>query len=70
MTDTVRRSVFADMQLLCLRMRTVLHRMITSRFVKRNQILNMAADDQTVCIKDLRPGMKNVTCVFIVIDRG
>ena len=58
------------MQLLCLRMRTVLYRMKRHVSYKRNQILNMAADDQTVCIKDLRPGMKNVTCVFIVIDRG
>ena len=23
-----------------------------------------------MCIKDLRPGMKNVTCTFIVIDKG
>ena len=30
----------------------------------------MAAADKLTCIKDLRPGMKNVTCVFIVIDRG
>ena len=43
---------------------------VTFRIYMHNQILNMAADDQTVCIKDLRPGMKNVTCVFIVIDRG
>lgn len=34
----------------------------------------MAADDRltksVTLIKDLRPGMKNVTCVFIVIDKG
>lgn len=30
----------------------------------------MAAVDKVTSVKDLRPGMKNVTCVFIVIDRG
>lgn len=34
----------------------------------------MATDDRhaksVTLIKDLRPGMKNVTCVFIVIDKG
>ena len=29
-----------------------------------------AADDKFTYIKDLRPGMKNVTCLFVVIDRG
>lgn len=34
----------------------------------------MANDDRlaksVTLIKDLRPGMKNVTCVFIVVDKG
>lgn len=34
----------------------------------------MAADDRLnksiTQLKDLRPGMKNVTCVFIVIEKG
>lgn len=30
----------------------------------------MAADDKFRHIKDLRPAMKNVTCVFIVVDKG
>ena len=33
----------------------------------------MAADDKLralTALRDLRPGMKNVTCVFIVIDKG
>ena len=33
----------------------------------------MAADDKQrslTALRDLRPGMKNVTCVFIVIDKG
>ena len=28
------------------------------------------AEERCVCIKDLRPGMKNVTSTFIVIDKG
>lgn len=36
--------------------------------------LKMAIDDRltksVTLIKDLRPGMKNVTCVFIVIEKG
>ena len=35
---------------------------------------NTMADDsklrELTSIVDLRPGMKNVTCVFIVIDKG
>ena len=30
----------------------------------------MAGDERVVPIGELRPGMKNITCVFIVIDRG
>lgn len=33
----------------------------------------MASDDKLrtiTALRDLRPGMKNVTCVFIVIDKG
>lgn len=38
------------------------------RFILTTRV--MAADDRFTSIKDLRPGMKNVTCVFIVIDKG
>ena len=30
----------------------------------------MAGDDRVTPIADLRPGFKNVNCIFIVIDNG
>ena len=39
-------------------------------FINARCLREMAAADKLTCIKDLRPGTKNVTCVFIVIDGG
>ena len=42
---------------------------ITNRQIRYINV-SMAGDDRVTPIADLRPGFKNVNCIFIVIDNG